>query len=99
MVEELLEETSKDAEVKSTLERAIEDLNGQSATVTPKHLSNVHAAHLLKLNGFNWMFKTLGNGRCLENSVAVHTFENEDEGETVKEMLNYHIAENWDNFY
>ena len=32
------------------------------------------------------MYKTLGNGRCLENSVAVHIFEDEDEGENVKKF-------------
>ena len=45
------------------------------------------------------MYKTLGNGRCLENSVAVHIFEDEDEGENVKKKVNHHIADNWDNFY
>ena len=44
------------------------------------------------------MYKTLGNGRCLENAVAVH-LENEDDGEKVKKLVNNHIADNWVNYY
>ena len=99
MVTSLLEEKAKDEEFKLTLKRNIEELKAQSTFKIPKHLSGVHEAHLQKLRGFKMIYKTLGNGRCLENSTAVHIYENEDEGINVKSKVNNHIADNWENFY
>ena len=95
----LLDEKAKDEEIKNELKVTIEDLKQKPEIKLPKHLSSVHTAHLPLLKGFKMLYKTLGNGRCLENSVAVHIFENEDEGINVKKMINNHIADNFENYY
>ena len=99
LVATLLEEKAKDEEFKSNLINNIEELKTQTVFKVPKHLSSVHAAHLQQLKGLKMIYNSLGNGRCLENSVAVHIFENEDEGESVKKKINNHIADNWDEYY
>jgi hypothetical protein len=43
--------------------------------------------------------KSKANGACLENSIAVHVYEDESEGEKVKRRINHHVADNWDNYY
>ena len=64
----------------------------------PDHLSGVNEAHLKKLNGYRMRYKALGNGACLENSTAVHVFEDEKQGKKVKSMINNHMADNWKTF-
>ena len=44
-------------------------------------------------------YKALGNGACLENSTAVHVFEDEKQGKQVKTMINNHMADNWEAYY
>ena len=62
----------------------------------PKHLSSVRKEHLSKLRGYRMRYKTVPNGACLENSFAVHAYENEEEGVKVKKRLNNHVADHWD---
>ena len=45
------------------------------------------------------MYKALGNGACAQNCTAVHAYEDEVEGDKVKERINHHMADNWDNYY
>ena len=40
-----------------------------------------------------------GNGRCLENCAAVHTFEDENEGVKIRKKINEHVVENWDTYW
>ena len=65
----------------------------------PKHLNSVNKKHFEKLKGFHMFYKTIPNGSCLENSLAVHVYEDEREGEKVKRRINHHVADNWDNYY
>ena len=65
----------------------------------PKHLNSVNRKHLEKLKGFIMMYKTIPNGASLKNSLAVHVYEDEKEGENVKRRINHHVADNWDNYY
>ena len=44
-------------------------------------------------------YKTIGNGACLENALAVHVYEDETEGPKVKRRINNHVADNWDTYY
>ena len=99
VIEELLEERAKQEENKLKLEKMIMELKSQDKAVIPKHLSSVHPVHIPELKGYRMIYKTLGNGRCLENSIAVHLFENEDEGINVKKIVNEHIADNYENCY
>ena len=99
VVQNLLDEKAKDEEIKNELKVTIEELRQMPEIKLPRHLSSVHTAHLPLLKGFKMLYKTLGNGRCLENSIAVHIFENEDEGINVKKMINNHIADNFENYY
>ena len=99
IIEELLEERAKQEENKIKLEKIIMELNSKNKNVLPKHLSSVHPVHIPELRGYRMIYKTLGNGRCLENSIAVHLFENEDEGVNVKKIVNEHIADNYENCY
>ena len=43
-------------------------------------------------------YSVLGNGACLENCVALHIYEDENEGAKVKKRVNHHVADNW-NYY
>ena len=61
----------------------------------PKHLSSVRKEHLKNLRGYRMRYKTVPNGACLENSFAVHAYENEEEGVKVKKRLNNHVADHW----
>ena len=59
----------------------------------------MNAKHLSKLRGFKLIYKALANGRCLQNCLAVHGYEEEDEGIEIKKIVNHHIADNWDYYY
>ena len=96
VIANLMEEKEQKEVNKSMKKENTEEIIAKSI---PKHLAGVHPIHIPMLKGFKMIYKTLGNGRCLENSVAVHVFENEDEGVNVKKMVNNHIADNWENFY
>ena len=65
----------------------------------PNHLHSVHERHLTKLRGYRMRHKTDPNGACLDESVAVHVYEDENEATKVKKRINTHVAENWDSFY
>ena len=100
VVKNLLEEKAENEICMSKLKRNMEELKNQpSNKEIPQHLSSVHPIHISKLKGFKMIYKTLGNGRCLENSVAVHVFENEDEGEKVKKLVTNFMADNWNNYF
>ena len=51
------------------------------------------------LRGYRMRFNALDNGACLENCVAAHVYENEEDGMKVKRRVNLHVADNWDNYY
>ena len=55
--------------------------------------------HVPKLRGFKMLYKALADGRCLQNCLAVHGYEDENEGYDIKKLVNHHIADNWDNYY
>ena len=44
-------------------------------------------------------YKAKADGKCARNSLAVHVYENEDEGEEVKRKINNNSADNWNNYY
>ena len=93
LVEVLLEKTEK----KCGCEFGDKGVQGESGM--KKHFQNVHEAHLSKLNGYTKVYKTLGNGACLENAIAFHVTNDEKNGPIIKSKINNHIADNWDNFY
>ena len=64
-------------------------------TEKPQQISRVKPKHLPQLKGFQFIYKTLGNGRCLENSLAMHLYQNEEEAVKVKKKVNNHLADNW----
>ena len=99
LVTSLLDEKNQNEEIKLNLMRRIEVLTGKNSLEVPKHLFPVHERHLPLLKGFKMMYKTLGNGRCLENSVAVHILENEEEGISIKKKVNNHMADHFESFY
>ena len=64
-------------------------------TNIPRHLSALPLNQLEKLRGYTMRYRTIPDSSCLENSFAVHAYENEDEGKKVKKMINNHVADNW----
>ena len=99
VVSALLEEKRNEEELRKQLERDLKELREKKEIKVPKHLQKVNHNHLAKLKGFQMMYKTIGNGACLENALAVHVYEDENEGSKVKRRINNHVADNWDNFY
>lgn len=65
----------------------------------PDHLHPVKEEHLSKLRGYKMIFKSQPNGACLDNCAAVHIYEDVDEAPKLKKRVNYHVADNWDNYY
>ena len=93
IISEMKEQMIKDESIK----------NGQKLpqhkSIIPHHLSQVAKEHHSKLRGYKLRYKAEPNGACLDNCLAVHVYEDEDEGPKVKKRLNHHVAENWDNYY
>ena len=102
-VEEVESERKREEELKNILEEEVKMLKDtnhkQKALEVPNHLASVHKKHLSKLRGYRLKYNSKPNGACLENSAAVHIYENEDDGSELKKRINNHIADNWDNFY
>ena len=106
-----LKEKKKDEEFKEQLKVNLENFkNQQTASNEPKnveknpnnipeHLAEVNPYHQQELKCYKMRYKALGNGACLENCVAVHIYEDEQEGVKVKRRVNHHVADNWDNYY
>ena len=63
------------------------------------HLSPVMAKHLPKLRGYRQRFRVKPDGACLDHCLAVHVYEDANEGKNVKKRVNKHVADNWDNYY
>ena len=97
VVSVLLEEKRKEEELRKQLEIDLKELRGKKEV--PKYLHKVNPNHLSKLKGFQLTYKTIGNGACLENALAVHVYEDETEGPKVKRRINNHVADNWDTYY
>ena len=93
----LLNEKKRESEPK-LIQMDVKNPNNLSKEIS-KHLNSVNKKHLEKLKGFQMFYKTIPNGACLENSLAVHVYEDEREGEKVKRRINHHVADNWDNYY
>ena len=89
LVAELTEERKKDIVFKE------KEINSSKFS----HLSGVMKKHLPKLRGYKLRYKVEGNGACLDNCLAVHVYEDKEEGPKVKKRLNNHVADNWDNYY
>ena len=45
------------------------------------------------------LYKSEPNGACLDNCVAVHVYEDEEEASKLKKRINIHVADNWDSYY
>ena len=73
--------------------------NPQKDKFPPCHLDLVHEHHLPDLKGFKMIYRTIPNGACLENALAVHVYGDENMGPKVKEKVNNHIADYYDPFY
>ena len=107
IVFKMLEERIKELECNKTeLENEIKKLKSEPSDLSaniiskkPKHLFKVHEANLPKLKGYSWRYRALANGACANNCLAVHIYENEDEGENVKRRTLDHIADNYYNYY
>ena len=95
----LMEEKKKEEESRRMLEEQINNLLKPKVLNIPKHLKGVNKKHLPKLRGFKMLYKALADGRCLQNCLAVHGYEDENEGYDIKKLVNHHIADNWDNYY
>ena len=65
----------------------------------PNHLSGVQEKHLPSLRGYRMRYMAEPNGACAQNCVAVHIYEDEDEGPKVKKRINHHIADHWETYY
>ena len=105
----LLEELQKRIEDLENSVAAI--VQNKQVTETEKHkmmLRNKKFANILlqltpvkdcllpNLRGFKSIFKVAGDGRCLQNCLAVHGFGDPSLGIRIKHMVNNHIAEFWD---
>ena len=65
----------------------------------PEHLSSVKETHLPFLKGFFMRHISLGDGACLENSIAYSMTKDEKNGPDYKKKINNHLADNWPEYY
>ena len=84
----LMEEKKKEEESRRMLEEQINNLLKPKVLNIPKHLKGVNKKHLPKLRGFKMLYKALADGRCLQNCLAVHGYEDENEGYDIKKLVN-----------
>ena len=96
---QLEEEKKRHAEEKLLLLKQNEDLRKKDKKKIPKHLTNVHEEHLDSLRGFYMRYPVRGDGRCLENSTAIHTLGDESEGYEIRKMINKYLADEWKNYW
>ena len=64
----------------------------------PEHLSPVLKEHLPFLHGFKMRYNAKPDGACLTNCLAVHLYENEEQGPKCRQKIIKHMTENW-SFY
>ena len=95
----LLKEKKKDEEFRLDILKLFEELKPKTKVKVVKHLSSVHVEHLSSLKGFRMKYNVPGDGRCLENCAAVHTCGDEQEGKNIREMINNHVADNWEGYW
>ena len=96
---DMLEEKKKDEQRILALEKSLEGLEKSEHKEGNKHVVPVHDAHISKLKGFKLRYKTIGDGACFTNAIAVHVSKDENESKNIKRRLNHHIADNYENFY
>ena len=102
LVADMIEQKKKDQLAKSKLEKEIVELKSKHVSKVskiPDHLSSVKESHLPDLRGYRMKFDANPNGACLDMCVAVHVYEDEEEGPKVKRRINNHVADNWENYY
>ena len=99
IVEELQEQKKQEIIVQTKLQVQMDQLKSNQSNLLkekiPKHLFGVPEKHLPFLRGYRMGYKAVPNGACLQNCVAVHVYEDQDEGAKLKKRLNNHVADNW----
>ena len=104
-LEKIIEEKEKKERSRiDELEKIIEEKERSESKEKPElkipsHLSPVMQKHLPKLRGYRMKYNSEPNGACLDNCVAVHVYEDEEEASKLKKRINNHVADNWDNYY
>ena len=97
LVEVLKDKVESSNSIRQNLDKHIKELTGllDLQHRNPLILSKVQDAHLALLDGYKYVYKADPDGACLQNAVAVHIYEDPNQGPKLKRDLNDHIAENW----
>ena len=96
---DMLEEKKNDEKRISEMGKSFRGLKKSEIKGKSKHVVPVYDAHIPKLKGFKLRYKTIGDGACFTNAIAVHVSKDEKESKNIKRRINHHIADNFDNFY
>ena len=89
-IQELEHKVEVDRIIRKELEEEIVLLKSSSKqrNKIPSHLSSVKQEHLTLLRGYKMRYMARPDGACLTNCLAVHAYEDPNEGERVKKCLN-----------
>ena len=95
-INNLMQQRQIDKETSDKLKDKIEYLERK---LNQGGFSEVKPEHIPHLKGFRFFQKAIGNGRCLENCLALKLFQNQDKAVDIKRKLNTHMADHWDPYY
>ena len=79
----------------NSLKTQLKALNTLEPSLISKKVSQVKKEHIAKLRGHKSFYQTIADGRCLQNSLAVHAYNDEQEAYNTRNMLNEHIVQNY----
>ena len=59
------------------------------------HVTKVYPEHEYSLNGWKWIFPTVGDGACLDNSATTHIHEDPAQAFHLERIRHPFIVNNW----
>ena len=95
-IKHLLESKEQDNLVKQHLEAQI---NSVDRPVRTDNVHSVQEKHISRLRGHRLIYKTIADGRCLQNCLAMHVYRDEHQAGNARARINKHLIENWHPYY
>ena len=91
----LLEQKETGKDTNNELKGRIDHLE-QKFDQTQGGFYKAKSEHLPHLKGFQFVQKSIGDGKCLENCLALRLYQNQDKAFELKRKLNNHVVDNSD---
>ena len=94
-IDHLMQQRRLDSETIDKLNERIVYLELQMAQKDGEFFE-VKPEHIPHLKGFRFFQRAIGNGRCLENCLALQLYQNQDKAVDIKKDVHTHMTDNWD---